>query len=286
MSKRQQIEIDAASEGQQAEVGWGVPLRETRIRRGLSIEDVSNSLHLEVKLIKNIEAEAIDQLPPSSFVKGYLRSYARLLEMEPNALLTAFADVCGDGEPTLTQVIKYREASSKDAAPRYATWLVVAVLVLSLGAWWWSKLMTSATEGDEVTTSTSEPETVANEVLPNELITEPVLSDETFDQEAPIAAEESSSEVPVVEAPVPAEPVLSTLKFEFKEDSWVEVNDAQGKRLYVNMARAGQTKLVEGEAPFKVLLGNAPGVSVEFNGELYDQTKHNRKGVARFTLGE
>lgn len=284
MSKRQQIEINAESEVQQAGVGWGAPLREARIHRGLSVEDVSNSLHLEIKLIKNIEAEVIDQLPPPSFVKGYLRNYARLLDMEPEALLTAFAEVCGDGEPTLTQVIKYREASSKDAGPRYATWLVVIVLVLSLGAWWWSKLMTSATEDDEVSTISSEPEAVANDVLPIEFMAEPELSKEVV-EEAPIAIEETTAEVPE-EAPVSIEPVLSRLTFEFKEDSWVEVNDAQGKRLYVNMARAGQKKLIEGEAPFKVLLGNAPGVRVEFNGELYDQTKHNRKGVARFTLGE
>lgn len=54
----------------------------------------------------------------------------------------------------------------------------------------------------------------------------------------------------------------------------------------MDIAKAGQTKTVEGEAPFKVLLGNAPGVTLEYNGEVYDHAKYNRKGVARFTLGE
>ena len=284
MSKRQQIEIDTETESRHEQAGWGVPLRETRIRRGMSIEDVSNSLNLEIKLIENIEAEAVEKLPPVSFVKGYLRNYAKLLDMEHDALVAAFNKVCGDNEPALTQVIRYKQASSKDAGPRYATWLVVAVLVISLGAWWFSTLMTSATEDDEVSIPAIETELVASEELPSEIIAEPEMDELSIsDEEVLMTVEE---EEPVIEAPVLVEPILSTLKLVFEEDSWVEVNDAQGKRLYVNMARAGQSKTIEGEAPFKVLLGNAPAVTVEFNGERYDQTKHNRKGVARFTLGE
>ena len=280
MSKRQQIEIDTGIDEHPAGAGWGIPLRETRIRRGMAIEDVSNSLHLEIKLIENIEAEALEKLPPASFVRGYLRNYAKLLDMEHEALVKAYAEVCGDNEPALTQVARYKESSSKDTAPRYATWLVVAVLVISFGGWWWSTLMTSATQDDEVSIPVVETELVSSEEPPNEILTEPALDE--IAEEVSIKVDEK----PVVETPVLVEPILSTLKLVFEEDSWVEVNDAQGKRLYVNMARAGQTKTVKGEAPFKVLLGNAPAVTVEFNGERYDQSKHNRKGVARFTLGE
>ncbi len=287
MSKRQQIEIDTETEGQELDAGWGVPLREMRIRRGMSIEDVSSTLHLEIKLLENIEAEALEKLPPASFVKGYLRNYAKLLDMEHEALVSAFAKVCGDNEPALTQVARYKEASSKDAAPRYATWLVVAVLLVSLGIWWWSTLMTSATEEDaEVSIPAVETELVSSEESPSEIMTKLAIEPAPELKEVPEEISITAEEVPVVETPVLVEPIQSTLKLVFEEDSWVEVNDAKGKRLYVNMARAGQTKTVEGEAPFKVLLGNAPAVTVEFNGELYNQSKHNRKGVARFTLGE
>ena len=54
----------------------------------------------------------------------------------------------------------------------------------------------------------------------------------------------------------------------------------------MDVAKDGQTRTVTGEPPFKVLFGNAAVVTLEYNGEIYDHSKHNSKGVARFTLGE
>lgn len=293
MSRRQQIEIDAQQpESSEREVAppWGERLRETRIRRGLSIDEVSNRLLLEVSLIGAIEAEECERLPGSSFVKGYLRNYAKLLELDPEPVVAAYRQVCGNEEPALTQVTRIKDISSRDAAPRYARWIVVVVLVVSFAAWWWSEML--APVGMDTPAPSFGPEIGAS--LPSDMPSAPQLPAAPTIEAAPaIEAVQPSAELPVdgqqsaIEAEaVPPEPMLDTLRLSFTEDSWVEIEDARGKRLFMDLARAGQTKTLEGEAPFKILLGNAPAVTVEYNGEMYEHAAHNRKGVARFTLGE
>ncbi len=292
MSNQQQKELDKDLENSNVAGGWGEQLRETRIRRGLSVEDVSNSLHLEYKLIVAIEAEDLNSLPGSSFVKGYLRNYARLLDMDHQPLINAYAKICGNDDPVLTQVAKFKEASSKDAAPRSATWLVVIVLVVSLGIWWWSEIKPSSTAvevdsnsvTDSVQTITPEPEVVVtSEPEVFDIVEQEVVVTAKTEVVAEVLEEETTV---VIEDVITEKPLQSTIKLTVEQDSWIEITDAQGKRLFMDIVKAGQNKTIDGDPPFKVLLGNAPGVTVEFNDEVYGHAKHNRKGVARFTLGE
>ncbi|ALP53619.1 hypothetical protein Tel_11015 [Candidatus Tenderia electrophaga] len=299
MSKHQQIEIDAQqSDASQSEARppWGEQLRETRVRRGMSIEEVSSVLHLELSLLEAIETENCDRLPGSSYVKGYLRNYAKLLEVDSEPLIEAYRKVCGNQEPPLTQVTKIKDVSSGDAAPRYAAWIVVIVLVVSFGVWWWSEV--SAPMEVESTASDTpsfgpqidaspQPETAFTPPPPGAAVPE---SEPAPSAEGPIESEPQGV-APAAVPPAPSEPpaaapVLDSVQLSFTEDSWVEIEDARGERLFVDLARAGQTTRVQGEAPFEILLGNAPAVTIEYNGEVYPHAAHNRQGVARFTLGE
>ena len=77
---------------------------------------------------------------------------------------------------------------------------------------------------------------------------------------------------------------IAELSLSFTADSWVDVRDATGKPLIRSLGLAGATKTVSGMAPFEILLGYGPGVSIEYNGEPYDFSKHQGDRVARFTL--
>jgi cytoskeleton protein RodZ len=69
-------------------------------------------------------------------------------------------------------------------------------------------------------------------------------------------------------------------------DSWIEIIDAKDQRVYVDLARTGDVLYLSGYAPFQVLLGFAQGVTIQYNGNPFDQSPYSRSGVARFTLGE
>src|SRR5690606_31414497 len=64
------------------------------------------------------------------------------------------------------------------------------------------------------------------------------------------------------------EPQIDRLQVTFGGDCWVEVRDAAGEQLFQGQQRAGSQLALEGEAPFRVTLGNAAAVSaLQFNGE-------------------
>ncbi len=65
-------------------------------------------------------------------------------------------------------------------------------------------------------------------------------------------------------APPVAKPAEVTLKF--SADSWAEVYDAGGERLFYDIGAADSVHTVKGTPPLRILLGNAPGVTLEVNG--------------------
>lgn len=75
------------------------------------------------------------------------------------------------------------------------------------------------------------------------------------------------------------------LSFAFSDECWVEVSNAQGTVIYADLARAGQTLSVEGEAPFSVMLGNARAVSLTYKGELVSVNPRAGNRTARLTVG-
>ncbi|MCK2125999.1 DUF4115 domain-containing protein [Thauera aromatica] len=76
------------------------------------------------------------------------------------------------------------------------------------------------------------------------------------------------------------------LVLRFGADSWIEVRDAAGAILHSGLNRAGTARTVQGAPPFALVVGNAAGVAVEFDGRTVDLAAHTRGSVARLTLGE
>lgn len=74
--------------------------------------------------------------------------------------------------------------------------------------------------------------------------------------------------------------------FTFSEDCWVEVRSNAGDNLYSDLSRAGQTLVLNGQGPFRILLGYAPGVSLDFNGEPVALANFTRNNVANLVLGQ
>ena len=77
------------------------------------------------------------------------------------------------------------------------------------------------------------------------------------------------------------------LTFTFEEDSWVRVLDGNGRRLFNDLGRAGRVASMSGEMPYEVVVGFAPGVRVEFGGEVVDLMSHtNSRNVADLRIGD
>ncbi|MCF6210223.1 MAG: DUF4115 domain-containing protein [Gammaproteobacteria bacterium] len=116
--------------------------------------------------------------------------------------------------------------------------------------------------------------------VPESLLVPAVIDEGLLDaQPVSSADQQAGSEDTVV---IDSENELSLY---FQADSWVEVHDARGERLIHQLARAGQTHALHGEAPFAVVLGYVPGVSLLLDGEAVDLAKYQGRRLARFSVG-
>ena len=72
--------------------GLGNTLREARQQRGLSLNDVERATSIRMKYLEGLEAEDFEALPAPVYIKGFLRTYARYLGLDPLPLLALYPD--------------------------------------------------------------------------------------------------------------------------------------------------------------------------------------------------
>ncbi|MBC2656041.1 helix-turn-helix domain-containing protein [Pseudomonas sp. MSSRFD41] len=85
-----QPEVQAATS-----VNPGETLRQARESNGWALADVAHKLNLTVSSLSNLEAGAFDKLPGHTFARGYIRAYAKLLDMDQATLVQAFDQYTG-----------------------------------------------------------------------------------------------------------------------------------------------------------------------------------------------
>ena len=250
--------------------GPGDRLRTARERRGLSARDAATRLRLDPAVIAALEADDFAALPAPIFVKGYLNAYARLLGLPPEECIAEYtAAVDGAVPPPLVIRRGTGDGFERSSSSRVAlvSWLVALLAIAMVVLWWYARPATPAR-----TVSEPAPEQVV--AVPTETPSDPVVlervPDVTLDRVPP----------PATDAP------RVTVRLSYRAESWTEIVDATGERLYFDLARAGTVVEVAGEPPLAVFLGNSPAVSIEVDGQRFDQSRFNRSGnVARFSIG-
>ncbi len=106
--------------------------------------------------------------------------------------------------------------------------------------------------------------------------------------EAPAAQPAAAPAEPETPPPPPltADVPQSKLVLDFTGECWTEITDAAGRQLVYDLATAGRTITVRGEAPFTVFFGYSPAAQVTFNDEVFDHAPYQRRNdTARFRLG-
>ena len=268
-------------------VGPGLMLSEARKKLSLSIEDVAKKLKFQLRLVQNIEQDIFDQKLPATFNRGYLRSYAKLVNVDVNEMLSAY-DMLGVAELQRSEMQSFSNLTEKQAEHSRLMWFsyfIVAVLFGLMVLWW-----------------VQEPKQLVEEIVPK---IPPVVISQNTDQddkkatelaqvenlpseEVSKAIDNTSTEHALddVTPEVSQEPVatLSTAVFTFSGDCWVNIYDATGERIAWGVKKSGYVMTVSGKAPLKVTLGKPELASIVFNGEAVDMTPFNVDNIAKFTL--
>jgi cytoskeleton protein RodZ len=296
----------------------GARLRNAREARGLSVHKAAQDMHVSDDIIVALEQDDFESLGAPIFVRGHLRNYARLIGLPEDEILAAEHTVDKLAPPPLiTQPPGgVRAFGQRFAMPVFS--MIVIVLLLVMGLIWWQhrpveQTATTLAENPVITTSksvmpvpdagsihqsdavnmhdTSPGATVAKAKEPEHKKTLSVSTAQIRHTPVTKPAEKSAEpaqEVQASENSAATLPVSQLIRAQFTltQPSWVEVYDASGKRLYYNLAPAGDTLHVSGAGPLQVFLGNAPGVSVDMNGAAFNLVPFiHPDNTARFRLG-
>lgn len=267
----------------------GQQLRAAREAQGLSLLDVVDRLKLSPRQLEAIEAGQFDRLPGVTFVRGFVRNYARFLELDSSGLMTLldeqFPPVKLEPAPLATNAAEALPAGSGKGW----VWLLPLLLVGGVVGWWFFGQQSASSSAPqslqlEMTTASAP---LAESSVP---LTE-VSADASAALAAPLAASTPTVVVPVVapakvvaSAPVVAAAGEKTVRLTTRQESWVTVTDASGKRLIYGLLPAGSDKQATGVPPFKLTIGNAAQVELAYDGAAVDLKSKIRGTTAKLEL--
>lgn len=274
----------------------GQVLRDTREAQGIALEDAAARLRLMHRQIEAMEMDDFDSLGQPVFARGFVRNYARLLGIAPDALLARMEGA--PAEPAAAIHIEPPLPRSWLTSP----WLILLLLgvlvavAAPVALYWWLN------EGEEeVPTPASAvekvkplPPTLPAPIAEPEKPIEPAVEPDPIPTVAPaLEASQPAAEVAPTPPVVPAPPVApgptgttGVLHIEFGEESWVEIKDASGRMLHRQLNPPGSSLNLSGQPPFDLVIGNASRARMTYNGRPIDLKPFIDVTVARFTLEE
>lgn len=279
-------EADAAAETATgtASLRPGRALAEARAARNLTLAEVAQQLKLSATQVEALEADAYDRLPGPVFVRGFVRNYARLLELDAEVLVSQLelphASPPASAAIPLSRNIPFPERGRTNWMP-YAL-----VLALVVGAVVLFEAFFSSPPEAVISVVTPQPAAGPVVTQPAVPVKEPVAPQPAPQVEVVTAAAVSEPVAPPAPAPVPVklQAGMAELHFVFETDSWVEIRDRNDRILFSQLNPVGGEHRMQGRPPLSLVIGNAKGVRLNYNGQPFDLAPHTRVEVARFTL--
>lgn len=264
-----------------------------RKQAGLSKADIAKQLNLAVTVINQLESDHYQGDIPDAFMRGYIRTYARALDLDEEKIVKLYSELTGNS------AVPHNFIPSADVPPvtiqigSHLLWfkllsLVVVTVILVLGWMAYNQQSPSEEVNQQIIPGiSSDPESNIID-LQATIIEQPeqenspaIITNDALPTKAEIVEVEPVQGF--IEAPQLTEAVL---EFNFIKDCWVQIIDSTGEVLAVGLKTAGRRFTVSGVPPIKVVLGKPRAVSLQYNNQLVDLSIYPAGQTARFTLGE
>ena len=258
-------------------LGPGALLARVRVERGLTPEDLAQTLNLSLSTLRALEADDLSRLPSPIFVRGYLRAYARLLLVPSAPVLAAYdqrlAETGLGSEGAALPRVPLKQglrASLLRSVFQNPGWVMAGLS--AFGALFLGVRVLGAGQQLELGAMERVPEPLGAAVplalAPTGAIPEP---------DARVGADGKPELWVGVEG--------ARLELAYASESWTEVRDGTDRLLFQGAPTPGTRLVVQGEGPFALLLGYAPGVRVSYNQMDVPLRPHTRNDIAQLVLG-
>lgn len=151
------------------DVTLGTLLKDAREKMGLSIQDAAVKLHLRPRIIEDIEADNFTNIASSTYVRGYVKNYARMVSAD-----AALIEACLVRQvPVVTEpaMQSFSRKTTYQASDTRLTWLSIFIVIVLLGSlvvWWMQK--TTLLSTIDVSQPTAEEVAAVNQTLPGDVL--------------------------------------------------------------------------------------------------------------------
>lgn len=272
-----------------APLSAGAQLRAAREVAQFTVDDVAQQLKLARRQVLAIENDEFTALPGPTFVRGFIRNYARLLRIDAAPLLEAGNLIAPATAPIQQLAPTIGELPLETGSGlAWTRWLIPSGLVLVLIA----GIAYYEFSGVSTPGKKARKETAEVALAPPTTSSEPAAQPATTPATDPSPPGEPVANTSPQAAPVPqaatseqnAATATGRLDLEFAGPSWVEVRDARGEILLSRTLSATGRQTLTGTLPLSLRIGNASVVRLRFDGSPVDLAPYTRREIARLTL--
>ncbi|HGN1705668.1 TPA: cytoskeleton protein RodZ [Providencia rettgeri] len=302
---------------EQTTVTVGQLLAQARERMGLTQDVVAERLCLKTSTVKEIEQDIAPAGVEPTFLRGYIRLYARMVgvaESDIKTLMKVEEPVPLAKVSPMQSYSLGKKRRKREGWLMKLTWLIVIILIAMVGIWWWqdhnaqkNELVTMANQSDLIL---SQQDNNTNPIdLPSSNDDTPVTvlenPPETLDQNLaqvnPETEEASVRTIPLPNAPQSAvalertqstentevAPSSSALVLDFTGQCWLEIRDANNKILFSGTKNNGDKLELDGAQPYRLNIGAPANVAIQFQGNAVDLSRFIKaKRPAKLKLPE
>jgi cytoskeleton protein RodZ len=242
----------------------GAALAAAREMLGLTPAQAAEQLRLTPDAILAMEEGRYQALGPAVFARGHLRKYAALLGQSAEELLRDYDSSSSRvAESSLIPPASAHTHVKSESRRRFrwqpwAIGAVAAVVIAAAGWWYWQGRAAQAPEAQPASPPASGQAEEGTPAVPQEGdLPAPAVPPETAPATAPTDQKTGST----------GSGASGRLSLAFSGPCWIEVYDARGARLAFELVEAGQQRSFDGPAPWRVVLGNAPAVNAQIDGQ-------------------
>lgn len=284
----------------------GEQLAAAREGRGLEIADVAQALKLGARQVEALESGNWQALPGHTFIRGFVRNYARLVGMDAAVLMAMLDEVLEKPSGGLVVPPSHQGAMPHSGGPGTRRDRVVmiaggALVVLAALAYFLvpgdlsglrdnaQGMLDSLARKEELAPAplaapaepAFPPGSTPQQIMNPQAV--PAVPEEAAPTAKP-AAEVSAAAVSP--AATPTVPVVGAaqLRFAVDKESWLEVRDRDNRLIFSQRLAAGAEQALAGAAPLSLVIGYAPGVRLFWQGKPVDLAPHTKGDVARLVL--
>ncbi|MBX3628427.1 MAG: DUF4115 domain-containing protein [Nitrosomonas sp.] len=283
--------LDAASVVQ----GVGHMLRNARMARKMSIEDVSRQLRISIQQIEAIEKEDFDRLPGRTFVRGFVRNYANLMHLDANTAvqmlpgLTGMATHAAHVEHTPFKIQEMTPSSRESKGGGNILQIIALLTILAAVVYFgynrlpfWQTAEESNSDQEQIVQLGDGQTTVELKLALPSL----GLSANPAGTAQPNPGARISESVVVAQNAMANLNTIGTLVFNVTADTHIKVIDGNDDVIFDQKNIRGTQQRISGKRPLSVTIGKASAVELHYNDRVVDINPytHPTKGSAHLML--